>query len=111
VGDEWITLSNIFDNLRVYQKHLYGCGILAGGRCDCGLLRYQGHMEDIVHRFANECALISKSSGGEASTAAATSSAGNPAMREDLSHQREDTPGFNDEDSAASSGEASQPER
>lgn len=54
-------------------------------------------MEDIIHRFAKECALISTSSGGEASTAAATSSVGNPAMREDMSHQREDTPGFNSE--------------
>ena len=54
MSDEWITLSEIFDNLRGYQKHLTGCGILRGGSCDCGLLRYQGHMEDIIHRFAKE---------------------------------------------------------
>ena len=54
MSDEWITLSEIFDNLRGYQKHLTGCGILRGGSCDCGLLRYQGHMEEIIHRFAKE---------------------------------------------------------
>jgi hypothetical protein len=51
MSDTWITLSNLFDNLSGYLKHHYGCGTHYGIACDCGLLQYQGQMEEIIQRF------------------------------------------------------------
>lgn len=57
MSDTWITLSNLFDNLRGYLKHHYGCGTHYGIACDCGLLGYQRHMKDTIHRLAKENAV------------------------------------------------------
>jgi hypothetical protein len=54
MSDAWITLSELFDELRRYLRHLEGCDIFLGGRCDCGLLRKEVHMEDVIHNLAKE---------------------------------------------------------
>jgi len=54
MSDTWITLSELFADLRLYLKHLEGCSILNGERCDCGLFRTEGHMEDVIHQLAKE---------------------------------------------------------